>query len=504
MIADKKLVALYGRKSRLKNDDEMEIARQIELLTDYADANNMEYKTFLEEGSSEDWEGRLEFQKMLKELESGIYDGVLVTEQDRIARDSTDMGLFKRLCIREGLLLFTLNKTYDFSNDDDNFMTGIVAEMDSQFMRVMKRKMLRGRIQALENGVYFGYPPFGYDKSPVKPKILIRNPVESKAIEMIFDLYVNQNVNQTHIADKLNLLGYKTRENKDFTSRSISIILSNVAYKGTLYYELKKHDPITVEDAHEAIISDKLFNEAQVLRGEKRIVPQQSKKGRYLLSQLIKCPNCGTTLSFCMKYITKNSKKSLNKDKREAFVLNCHSSLTTSKQQQNHNRCSNMGVKASRIEDFVIQSLKGRLIDLDEEICLITQNGNSMFEDIRSQIKQIDARIAQLDVERKRVQNGYKSGIYDDEEAKIELKAIKDDGIKLELDKEKIEKLDVSSEIKRMQDLKEKISLLLSNEDLGVAKSNDLLKEIIECVYYYKDKPDNHMIHPMKIDIKYK
>lgn len=504
MIAHKKLVALYGRKSRLKNDDEMEIARQIELLTDYAEVNNMEYKTFLEEGSSEDWEGRVEFQKMLKELETGIYDGVLVTEQDRIARDSTDMGLFKRLCIKEGLLLFTLNKTYDFSNDDDNFMTGIVAEMDSQFMRVMKRKMLRGRIQALESGVYFGYPPFGYDKSPTKPKILIRNPIESKAIEMVFDLYVNQNVNQTHIAEKLNLLGYRTRENKNFTARSISIILSNVAYKGTLYYELKKHVPIIVEDAHEAVIPEKLFNQAQVLRSEKRVVPQHSKMGRYLLSQLIKCPRCGTTLSFCMKYITKSSKKPLNKNERESFVLNCHASLTNSKKQNNHNRCSNMGVKASRIEDYVIQSLKGRLFDLDDEIYLITQNGNSMFEDVRSQVKQIDIRIAQLDVERKRVQNGYRSGIYDDEEANVELKAIKDDGIKLKLAKEKIEKLDASSEIERKQDLKEKILLLLSNEELNISQSNDLLKEIIECVYYYKDKPDNHKIHPMQIDIKYK
>lgn len=161
MDISKRLVAIYARKSRLQNDDTMEISRQIELLTNYADDNNMEYKIFPEEGSSEDWDGRPELQKMLKELSSGIYDGVLVTEQDRLARDSTDIGLFKRMCKKESLMLFTLNKTYNFMNDDDNFMTGIQAEMDNHFMRITKRKLLRGRIQALESGVYFGVAPFG-------------------------------------------------------------------------------------------------------------------------------------------------------------------------------------------------------------------------------------------------------------------------------------------------------------------------------------------------------
>ena len=31
-------------------------------------------------------------------------------------------------------------------------------------MRVTKRKMMRGRIQALQRGVYFGVPPYGYTK----------------------------------------------------------------------------------------------------------------------------------------------------------------------------------------------------------------------------------------------------------------------------------------------------------------------------------------------------
>jgi site-specific DNA recombinase len=49
----KKLVTIYARKSRFKADDAEEIDRQIELLVNFAEINNMEYKIFSEEASSE-------------------------------------------------------------------------------------------------------------------------------------------------------------------------------------------------------------------------------------------------------------------------------------------------------------------------------------------------------------------------------------------------------------------------------------------------------------------
>lgn len=51
-IKKRTLVAIYVRKSRLKNDDSLEITRQVELLTDYAKINNMDYEIF-----SEEWRG---------------------------------------------------------------------------------------------------------------------------------------------------------------------------------------------------------------------------------------------------------------------------------------------------------------------------------------------------------------------------------------------------------------------------------------------------------------
>ncbi|MEK4025546.1 recombinase family protein [Sporosarcina sp. FSL W7-1283] len=502
MITQNKLVAIYVRKSRLKNDDSMEISRQIELLIDFANKNNMQYKIYHEEGSSENW-NRIELQKMLREVRNDKYDGVLVTEQDRISRDSTDFGLFKRICIEEGLMFYTLNKTFDFSNDDDNFMTGITAEMDNHFMRVLKRKMMRGRVQALNSGVYFGIPPYGYNKSQTKPKILIKHPEQSKVVEMIFDMYVNKKKNQEEIVRHLNLLGHKTNENKPFTNRSISIILKNVAYIGTVYYKLEGRDPIIKKDAHEPIVDKDVFDEAQIIRKERRIVPQKSKRGSYPLSGLIVCPKCKTTLSFCMKYPSKKSKEELNKKERELYVLNCHSSKSKIAKANASQRCSNMGVKSNRIEEKVFEELESYIEELEQEIEILINEGGDIFSEVDVQINDLEKRLNQLSIERKRIQEGFKVGIYDQKEASHELTKLDEDKSQLEFNLGKLKSTDSKSEIEKMEKYKDIATNILTGE-MEVEELNTALREIIECIYYYKDIADNRRLHPMFLEIVYK
>jgi len=473
------------RKSRLNADDTMEVERQVELLIDYANNNNMEINVdtdiFKEEGSSENW-NRKEFQRMLTVLESGVYDGVLVTEQDRISRDSTDMGLFKRFCVNHSLLLFTLTKTYNFLNDEDNFMSGIQGEMDSHFMRITKRKLMRGRIKALQDGVFFGTPPLGYIKPNTRPKRLIIEPHNAKAVKMIFDLYVNKKMTQSEIADKLNLLGFKTYFNKPFTVRATSLILSNEAYIGTLRYELKNIEPIIVEDAHPNIIDKELFEKAQILMAERRIVPQDSRRGSYMLSKLIKCAKCGTTLSFS------NSFKSSRRDRgKELYILNCYASLSKIKKMNLTERCDNYGSLASYVEDFVLKDLSYYVDDLSERIDQLENSDKDIFSEVQEQIELINERLTKLEKERKRVQDGYREGIYESDEAQELIKKIKEDKLKLEHEKKNLEHKDSSTEIIKLSNTREKVIELLSSDDLDMKTFNSILREIIDRVEYFKD-----------------
>lgn len=505
---EKRKIVIYARKSRLKEEDAMEVDRQLELLFEYANNNNMEYDVitdvFKEEGSSEDWH-RKEFQKMLRVLDSGIYDGVLVTEQDRISRDSTDMGLFKRFCISESILLFTLSKTYNFLNDEDNFMSGITAEMDAHFMRITKRKLMRGRIKALKEGVYFGIPPLGYIKPNVRPKKLIIEQVNAQAIKMIFDLYVNKKMTQTEIADRLNLLGFKTLYNKPFTVRATSLILKNEAYIGTLKYELKNIDPIVVPNAHPAIIDIDTFEKAQIIMAEKRVVPQDSRRGTYMLSKLIKCVKCNTTLSF-----TNSFKSSTRRDKgKELYILNCYASMGVKRKMEikesNGVRCDNYGSAAKYVEDMVMKSLEDYVGELTERMDSIENSDNNIFDEIHSQVELINIRLSKLDKDRKRIQDGYKDGIYETIEAQELLKKVKDDKLKLDHEKKKLEKKDSSTEIANLNETREKVIEILSTDSHDVKVLNTLLREVINHIEYHKSERGNHLkrVHPyLSIDYK--
>ena len=501
-MTNKKKVAIYVRKSRLKDTDSMEIDRQIELLVEYAERNKMQYIIFHEKGSSEDW-NRPQLQEMMSFLKNENYDGILVTDQDRISRDSTDMGLFKRFCKKENLLLYTLTKTYNYLKDEDDFISGIQAEMDSQFMRVTKRKMMRGRIQALERGVYFGVPPYGYTKDYAsKHKKLIIHEVESKVVKMVFDYYVNKKMNQSQIVEKINLMGIPTRENKKWTVRRTSLILSNVAYTGKLLYKLEGKEPIEVEDAHDAIIDKETFDKAQLLLAERRIIPQNSRISKYMLSKLLKCPKCNTTLSFSHSY-----KSSTRREKgKELYILNCWASASDVRKGEHPElkHCGSFGCRSGIVEAMVLDNLRLHLDDVEKEIESLMRDSSSLVDKLNEKTELLNKRIKELDNERKRIQEGYRKGIYDSDEAQEALKENKELKLKLQLEKSKVEESDASVEIDRKNKIKEKILRILEGKD-DVETLNMYLRDIIEFIHYYKEKPDTkYHKHPPIIQIYYK
>jgi len=487
-----KLVAIYVRKSRLKTDDSMEISRQLELLTDYAEKNNMDYEVFSEEGSSEDW-NRPEYQRMLMELKRNIYDGVLCTDQDRISRDRTDFGLFVRFMKAEGLMLFTLNKTYNFMNDDDIFTSGIQSEMDNHFMRMTKRKLKRGRIQAIKKGVYFGLAPFGYSKDDTKH--LIPHPLESLVVKDIYDMYVNQGLNQVEIIEQLTLRGKLTRAGKPFTVRATALILSNVAYKGTVHYELTGEDVITVEEAHPALVDADTFNKAQLIRAGKRVVPQQSQRGVYSLSRLLVCPRCNQTLSFCMKYNKRSARNVLDKTQRELYVLNCHASKGQ-KAKAEHKasgeaRCSNNGIRSARVEEDILNKLREHLTDIDREIEAVLSGSKDIISKVALKQQELTLQYNNLETQKKNVQDGFKMGIYEAEEAQAEIKSIKEQQLAVQQELKGLDGADAKSEIDKHKKAKEKIERLLSMDiEANPPKANKLLHEVIDKVYYWKEQSD--------------
>ena len=164
-------VAVYLRKSREEENETREetLARHERILLDYCDSNNLIIeKIFREVVSGESIANRPQMQRLLDEVESNKYDGVVVVEIERLSRgNQIDQAEILEIFKKSNTKIFTLNKTYDLSDenefDEDFFEFGLF--MSRREYKIIKRRLLRGKKQAQKEGYFIGSQcPFGYSK----------------------------------------------------------------------------------------------------------------------------------------------------------------------------------------------------------------------------------------------------------------------------------------------------------------------------------------------------
>ncbi|MBF3746837.1 recombinase family protein, partial [Burkholderia pseudomallei] len=78
--------------------------------------------------------------------------------------------------------------------------------------------------------------PYGYR---LENKELVIHEDEAKVVRDIFSWYTQEGHGFYAIAKKLNMLGIPSRQNKQWSIRSIKLLLSNPVYKGTLVWNRK-------------------------------------------------------------------------------------------------------------------------------------------------------------------------------------------------------------------------------------------------------------------------
>ena len=121
-----KSYCIYLRKSRADRDSELTsdidvLKRHEEILLKLAkDLKLNIVKIYREVVSGDSISARPEMQNLLRDVESGIYEGVLVVEVERLARgDTKDQGTVSDTFKYSNTKIITPVKTYDPSNEFD-------------------------------------------------------------------------------------------------------------------------------------------------------------------------------------------------------------------------------------------------------------------------------------------------------------------------------------------------------------------------------------------------
>jgi DNA invertase Pin-like site-specific DNA recombinase len=193
---------IYCRKSTDTEDKQvLSLEAQEKEMANIVDANGLEVISVLKESRSAKEPGRPVFNEMIKLFETGKADGILCWKIDRLTRNPVDGGKIQWL-LQNGKIqcIKTFEKSY-YPNDNVLLMS-IEQAMANQYIRDLSVNVKRGNRAKLERGEWPNHVPFGYlnDKAT---KTAIIDPVRSKCVPRIFELYLTGSHGFKEISDIL-------------------------------------------------------------------------------------------------------------------------------------------------------------------------------------------------------------------------------------------------------------------------------------------------------------
>lgn len=484
---------IYLRKSRA--DEELEkkenvdtLSRHRSTLLEVAKKQNLNVVEIKEEiVSGDSIAKRPKMIQLLEEVENNLYDAVLCMDIDRLGRgDMQDQGRILNTFKETNTLIITPDKTYNLNNDLDEEMTEFKTFFARRELKVITKRMQRGRVKSIEEGNFIGSTaPLGYKfkYDEYGKRHMIIDEETAPAIKLIFDMYLNGE-GAYKIMNHLNALGYKTTAGKCFTECAVRRIIRNRTYcgyvtwfeykrKGTKTRKNKGNDMIVCKGKHKPIISEDDWEKAQEIRINNQIPAKKSdRKLINPLAGIVKCSNCKHTM-VASYYTGKEG---------PVLYLRCK-------------QCYEVGSsRLDLIEEEIINILKIKLKEIKDELdnTEIEDRENKQLEMLQNTLTTLDKEKTELDKQKNKLHDLLERGIYDVDtflERQQTLAAKKEEIEAAIKGTKKLLEAEVSKDID-YKELAKNIECAIGdyeNTD-NIELKNKALKTVIKEILYYKEK----------------
>mgnify|MGYP004540460727 CR=1 FL=1 len=335
-------VVIYARYSS-HNQTEQSIEGQIAVCTEYAKRNNYTIVgEFIDRATTGTNDNRPQFKKMIEESNKKYFQGVLVYQLDRFARNRYDSAINKNILKKNGVRVFSAqeNITEDASGIlMESVLEGMAEYYSAELSQKVKRGMKINAEKCLCNG---GNIPLGYR---IENKKYIVNEEEAKTVRKIFEMY-NHGYIMADIIKYMNERNIKTSNGNNFNKNSIRGILVNKKYTGTY-----KYGDIEIKNGIPRIIDDKIFNEVQQKMLKNKQAPARNKaKIEYLLTTKLFCGKC-------KEMMTGTSGTSGTKKIHYYYICN----------GRKKHICDKKNIQKDLIEDLVVEQARNMLTNKDIE-----------------------------------------------------------------------------------------------------------------------------------------
>ena len=498
-------ILIYLRKSRA--DDPMfsveEVLQKHETILDewcekFLSGKIPAENRYKEVVSGESIEDRVEFQELLRKIESPKIKAVLIVEIQRLGRpDLEEIGKITKIFRYTRTMVITPQKTYDLQDDYDRDAFERELKRGNEYLEYQKKIMARGRLLSVSQGNYIGsVPPYGFNKiwvteGKTKYPTLEVNKEQADIVRLIFDMYANQGIGRNLICKHLDNMGVKPPRGKHWSPVAVRDMLINVHYIGKVKWNWRKivtviedsevvktrpksqnGDFLIYDGKHPSIVSEEIFTLAQEKMGKNHRA-KSTTKVRNPLAGLLYC-ECGRAMSM-RTYVKKGEVTASPR-------LLCDDQV----------HCGNGSCLYDEMIDFVANDiLRANITDFEMKMKNETADSVKMHEKL---IKKLEKKLADLEA-KELAQWDAQTDPNSDEKMPPEI--FKQLNAKVLKDKEEARQalmnayesmpkpVDYAERIFRFQQALD----MLKDDTVSAEEKNKHLKECIERIEYSREKP---------------
>lgn len=381
--------AVYCRKSTDENLDSafnsLDAQREacLAYITSQKHAGWVPFSATFEDGGFSG--GTLErpaLQRVLKEIEAGHIQCVLVYRADRLSRRIIDFLQLVELFDKHGVSFVSVTEQFNTATPGGRLYQHMLLSF-AQYERELIAERTRDKVHAARRKGKFtgGSLILGYDRAPEGGRLVV-NEAEAERVCEIFRLFI-EHPSVTALSQELNARGWMlkrwtTRKSRvvgggQFDKFSLRRLLTNHAYVGKVHF-----DGVVYDAEHPALIDQETWDRVQgLLKGAPRHPGRRGPRSSALLGGILYCAPCGAAMT-----PTFSQKGRV----RYRYYL-CHRA-----HRHGWSTCPSKSVPAVEIEKFVVDRLRAVGRDPD----LVNQT-------VKEANKQLAARRALLDAEARRL-----------------------------------------------------------------------------------------------------
>lgn len=252
-------------------------------------------------------------QKLLREVETGIADAVLVMDLDRLGRgDMVDQGTIYRVFRYSETFIITPTEVINPNDENQELTFSIKSLIAREELKTIVKRMQRGRkVSAKEGKSISRVPPYGYLRDNTLK--LYPDPEKSWVVSKIFESMAG-GMGRQAISQELDRLSISPPEGAYWNPSTISSIIKNEVYLGHIIWGKIRHTKqngryirkkVPKErwqrhnHAHPPLISEELFQKANTAHSKRWRPPTiKTKKLSNPLAGILLCEICGYSMLY--------------------------------------------------------------------------------------------------------------------------------------------------------------------------------------------------------------